>query len=299
MIDVAALLDLADLAVSRCEGTLTPSARRDFARVVRRARRRVGYGGEVLVVAFAGGTGSGKSSLINAIVGDTVVRIGVIRPTTDMALAVLPRRSAARYGQLLSELEVGARVESDRLEEFILIDLPDLDSIEASHKHIVESVLPAVDAVVWALDPEKYADATVHTEFLANLVPYEEQFLFALNQVDRLPDTTAAVLQDLVQLLEADGFVAPAVFSTIARGADLDVSELAEALASRLDTKRTVLLKIVTDLRIAANEGWLAARNAGSGNTDEGQMDEIGLAAATFVSLGVQASEVLSRLKES
>jgi hypothetical protein len=89
------------------------------------------------------------------------------------------------------------------------------------------------------------------------------------------------------------------VFPTIARGTDLDVSELAEALADRFDTKRTALLKIVTDLRIAANEGWLAARNAVSGKTDEGQMDEIGLAAATFVSLGVQASEVLSRLKES
>jgi predicted GTPase len=299
MTDLAGLLDLADLAAGRCEGVLASQPRSDFARVARRARRRVGYGGEILVVAFAGGTGSGKSSLINAIIGDAVVRTGVVRPTTDSALAVIPHETADRYGRLLSELEVEDRIESRALKELILVDLPDLDSVEAAHKLIVESVLPVVDAVVWVFDPEKYADETIHTEFLAKLVPYADQFVFVLNQVDRLPESTGIVSKDLGRLLRADGFSEPIVVSTSAIENDSSASELIEVLSDRLDTKRTAMSKIVIDLRVAANDGWLAACEAGSTRTDQTQLDETGLSAATFVSLGLAASEVISRLKES
>lgn len=299
MTELAALLDLADLATGRCDGALAPAERSSFARIALRARRRVGYVGEVLAVAFAGGTGSGKSSLINAIVGDDILRTGVVRPTTDAALAVVPHETADRYGRLLSDLEVDDRVGSHALKDLILVDLPDLDSTASAHKHIVESVLPVVDAVVWVFDPEKYADATIHAEFLTELVPYEDQFVFVLNQADRLPDSMEPVAQDLKRLLEFDGFSEPAVLSTTAMGPSPIVSELVEALSDRLDTKRTAMSKIVIDLRVAANDGWMAAREAGSATTNEAQLDAIGLAAATFVSLGVSASEVLSQLKES
>ncbi len=299
MTDIAALLDLSDLAVGRCERALTSDARTDFARVVRRSRRRVGYAGEVLVVAFAGGTGSGKSSLVNAIVGDAVVRTGVVRPTTDAALAVIPLGTADKYGRLLSELDVKNRVESDALDDLILVDLPDLDSTKAGHKLIVESVIPVVDAVVWVFDPEKYADASIHTEFLATLLPYEGQFVFVLNQADRLPESAAVVSADLIRLLKEDGFSEPVVLPTAAVGSYPRVPELIEVLDQRLDMKRTASSKIVIDLGVAANAGWVAAGEAGAVATDQAQLDRIGLAAATFVSLGVASREVLSRLKES
>jgi 50S ribosomal subunit-associated GTPase HflX len=196
-------------------------------------------------------------------------------------------------------LEVEDRIESHGLAELILVDLPDLDSIAAAHKRIVESVLPVVDAVVWVFDPEKYADETIHTEFLAKLAPYDDQFVFVLNQVDRLSEATGIVAKDLGRMLEADGFREPAVVLTSAIDADSGAAELIEALSDRLDTKRTVVSKIATDLGVAANEGWMAACEAGSTRTDQTQVDESGLAAATFVSLGVTAGEVLSQLKEN
>jgi hypothetical protein len=297
--DIAALLDLSDLAVGRCEGALTPASRSDFARVVRRSRRRAGYAGEVLVVAFAGGTGSGKSSLVNAIAAHEVVRTGVVRPTTTAALAVIPRGTVDRYGRLLSELGVKDRVESDALEGLILVDLPDLDSTQASHKLIVETVLPFVDAVVWVFDPEKYADASIHAEFLATLLPYERQFVFVLNQADRLLDSAFVVSEDLNRLLKADGFGEPVVLSTAAVGLHPRVPELVEVLDQRFDMKRTASSKIVIDLGAAANAGWVAAGEAGAAATGQAELDRIGLAAATFVSLGVASREVLSRLKES
>jgi GTPase SAR1 family protein len=298
MIDLPALLDLADLATSRCEGVIAPADRSDLARVAQRARRRVGSVGEVLAVAFAGGTGSGKSSLINAIVGDVIVRTGVVRPTTDRALAVVPQESAVRYSRFLEDLDVGERIESDALKELILIDLPDLDSTAEGHKHVVESVLPSVDAVVWVFDPEKYSDATIHTEFLEKLVAYEDQFVFVLNQSDRIVDSVAATVEDLSRLLHDDGFREPAVLSTTADGIDSSVSDLATLLSERLDTKRSAIAKVAIDLRIAANDGWTATREFFSHSSGQAHADESGLAAATFVLLGVAASEVLRNLEE-
>lgn len=298
MIGVPALLDLADLAASRCEGLVAPADRSDFARVAQRARRRVGSVGEVLAVAFAGGTGSGKSSLINAIVGDIVVRTGVVRPTTDRAVAVVPQETGARYSRFLEELDVGERIESDALTELILIDLPDLDSTTEGHKHVVESVLPSVDAVVWVFDPEKYSDATIHTEFLEELVAYEGQFVFVLNQSDRIVDSVPAAVEDLSRLLHEDGFREPAVLSTIADGSNSSISDLAALLTERLDTKRSATVKVAIDLRIAANNGWRATREFFSRSSGHAHVDESGLAAATFVSLGVAASELLRNLEE-
>ena len=57
MTDLISLLDLADLAVARSEGVVPAEARKELANVVQRARRKLGHVGEVLVVAFAGGTG--------------------------------------------------------------------------------------------------------------------------------------------------------------------------------------------------------------------------------------------------
>jgi len=298
MTDLVSLLDLADLALGRCEGAVPPESRRELASVVRRARRKLGYVGEVLVVAFAGGTGSGKSSLINAIVGEAVTRTGVVRPTTNEATAVIPESSSNGYGRLLADLDVTNRVESSILKSTILVDLPDFDTGAAQHRHIVESVLPIVDAVVWILDPEKYADRVVHDEFLAKLVPYQNQFVFVLNQTDRLGESTTLVADDLRRLLESDGFVEPEVIPAVASGPETSVSVLVASLYRRLDAKKTVISKLATDLRVAANDGWMAACTEMTADADDVQVDAIGLSAATFVSLGVEAIDMLHQVEE-
>ena len=298
MTDLISLLDLADLAIGRCEGVIPADSRRELAEIVLRARRKFGYVGEVLVVAFAGGTGSGKSSLINAIVGSPVAITGAVRPTTDNALAIVPQTNSDKYDRLLSELDVTDRITSLTLESTILVDLPDLDSVVASHRNVAELVLPVVDAVVWVVDPEKYADTIIHEEFLANLVPYEDQFIFVLNQADRLGEAVVPVVEDLVQLLESDGFIEPVVVSTIAHGQATDISTLVDALSERLDRKRSVASKLAIDLRVAANDGWLVARQTPTADSDQAFLDQIGLLAATFVLLGVAAAEVLSRMEE-
>ena len=299
MTDLVALLDLADIAIVRCEGTMPTESRLGLARVVRRARQKLGYVGEALVVAFAGGTGSGKSSLINALVGDVVAPTGVVRPTTDEALAAIPIGSADTFARVLADLDVTSHVEVAALKSTILVDLPDFDSTAVAHRHIVDSVLPVVDAVVWVFDPEKYADRIVHDEFLAALTPYESQFVFVMNQVDRLDSQVAAVEDHLAGLLAADGFKQPEVVSSVARESAVQISDLVEILYARLDAKRTVISRLATDLQVAANEGWVLVHQTGSEELDIDERDGFGLSAATFVSLGVAAFEVLSHVEES
>lgn len=293
MTDLVSLLDLADLAVARSEGVVPDEARRELASVARRARRKFGHVGEVLVVALAGGTGSGKSSLINAVLGEDVVITGVVRPTTDAAVAVVPRLKSDNYTQLLRDLNIDDRIETSALKSTILVDLPDFDSTEAAHRHVVESVLPAVDAVIWVFDPEKYSDAVAHADFLARLAPYEAQFVFVLNKADLLASETQRVVEDLIRLLVVDGFSDPGVVPTIAHGQEVDVSLLLASLLARLDRKRTVISKLVTDLRVAANTGWASACRAIDIDADQVRRDEVGISAATFVWLGVEAIALL------
>ena len=40
----------------------------------------------------------------------------------------------------------------------VLVDLPDHDSAAVQHREQVDRILALVDAVIWVVDPEKYAD---------------------------------------------------------------------------------------------------------------------------------------------
>jgi hypothetical protein len=70
----------------------------------------------------------------------------------------------------------------------------------------VDRLLGLVDAVVWVVDPEKYADAVLHERYLRPLAGYSEVTFVVLNQIDRLPgDATDQVLDHLRRLLDEDG----------------------------------------------------------------------------------------------
>ncbi|MGI9528228.1 MAG: dynamin family protein [Acidimicrobiia bacterium] len=298
MAELAEVLDLMDLAAVRSREILGEHDRTEVVAVVERARTRHGFVGEVLVVAVAGGTGSGKSSVVNALVGHEVVDTGVVRPTTQDACAIYPQACASDLGPMLDALGVLDRIPTAALDDVVLVDLPDFDSIKEAHRHVVDLVLPRVDAVVWVMDPEKYADPLVHDEFLGELVDHEPQFLFVLNQLDRIEADHSDVVGSLRGHLLRDGFADPVVVGASASprdGSDPEVSQLVEAIEWHLDVKTTALSKLAVDLRAAANAGWRACRTAGIETDDDDQRWEAALAAATFVTLGVAAYEMYAR----
>ena len=112
-------LPLADLQAIR-DVTHLDSARSQLDDL----RNRLGYKGRTLVVALAGGTGSGKSSLLNAIAGEAVASVSRLRPHTDEPMAWIPEDADAAVDQLLVTLGVDKAVRQDDLPERIASKLP-------------------------------------------------------------------------------------------------------------------------------------------------------------------------------
>jgi GTP-binding protein EngB required for normal cell division len=213
--------------------------------------------GRTLVVAIAGGTGSGKSSLLNALAGREISPTGAIRPTTDRPRAWIPERPHPELAALLDELEVTERVSQGRFSHLAVIDLPDFDSFRSDHRSTVTWLLARVDAVIWVTDPEKYNDRVMHREFIEVFRRYQDQFVFVLNQVDLLsPSDAQGLAADWRQVLAADGIHDPEVVATAAdpaQGPQVGIGQLRSHLEARLDAKKAVMRKLSADLLEAAD----------------------------------------------
>jgi len=232
---------------------------------------RLGFPAATYVLALVGGTGVGKSSLLNAIAGSPVSDASVRRPTTAHPLAWVPRSSRADLAGLLGWLDIPDRDVRDHggdaLGDVAILDLPDLDSVEGTHRERVEATLPRVDAVVWVTDPEKYHDAILHDDFLADWLPRLDRQVVVLNKSDRLSeDDTERVRNDLerdMTRLAGRGERRPlvTVLPVSARSPDgTGIQPLREWLGTAVEAKRLVRAHVTT--AIAAAIGALA-RSAG------------------------------------
>ncbi|GGW28802.1 YfjP family GTPase [Streptomyces xantholiticus] len=203
-----ALRELLGLSQTRLDGKTLAEA----GRVLDEAAARQRLSSRHTVVAIAGATGSGKSALFNALAGVRIAETGLRRPTTSAPIACTWSEGAAG---LLDRLAIPGRLRrkplaggdgDEQLHGLVLVDLPDHDSAVVRHREQVERVLALVDAVIWVVDPEKYADAALHERYLRPLAGHAEVTFVVLNQIDRLPgEATDQVLDDLRRLLDEDG----------------------------------------------------------------------------------------------
>lgn len=211
-------------------------------RVLETAQRRQGFLGRTYVLALVGGTGVGKSSLLNTLAGHPVSEVSAIRPTTDQPLAWVAATRRDEVAPLLEWLDVSEvrPHHDDALESVAIIDMPDFDSVELDHRQTVDRLLPKVDAVIWVLDPEKYDDERLHT-YLRRLGPRAHRVRFALNKVDRLqPDDEEKVIDDLVERLTSDGVDDAAIYPVSAT-TGAGTSLLRETLETDADAKQVVI----------------------------------------------------------
>lgn len=254
--DLLAAVDAFDRVLAAAEGLVEPETLDPVAKTVRAVRDRAGYLGETLVAAVAGGTGSGKSSLINALAGEVVTESGGMRPTTGVPVAWIPANPEPGLIRLLDDLGVDDRVGQDLHPWLALLDLPDTDSVVVDHRHTVQALLPRVDLVLWVIDPEKYQDRLLHEGYLQPLADYRRQFVFALNQIDRLEEETVEeLIEDLTANLVSDGIPDPIVMAVAADpdvGPPIGVDYLIARLEETVDVKRLVYDKLATDLAGAA-----------------------------------------------
>ncbi|MFJ4911794.1 GTPase [Streptomyces sp. NPDC088726] len=204
-----ALRELVGLSRARLDRTDLAEA----GRVLDEAAARQRLSSRHTVVAIAGASGSGKSTLFNSLAGAQISEAGLRRPTTASPIACSWTDGAAGLldrlaipGRLRRRPQQGGAAADEALQGLVLVDLPDHDSAAAGHREQVDRVLALVDAVVWVVDPEKYADAALHERYLRPLAGHAEVTFVVLNQIDRLPgDAADQVLDDLRRLLDEDG----------------------------------------------------------------------------------------------
>jgi GTP-binding protein EngB required for normal cell division len=137
-----------------------------------------------LTLGLLGGTGVGKSTLMNALADSEISSTSHRRPHTDAVL--LYRHADVAIPLNLKEASI-SMVEhihnADAIKQVLLCDLPDYDSILKEHRQAVLDFLDSLDILVWVLSPEKYADG-LFFEMLALVPKAWENFYFVLNKSD-------------------------------------------------------------------------------------------------------------------
>jgi energy-coupling factor transporter ATP-binding protein EcfA2 len=168
-------------------------------------------------IVFIGGTGTGKSTVFNTLCGLPLSRTGIERPKTRGPIAYAFRGVCREKGfpipgvtvrKSLPEAAEGNRltgrpgeiliVEHDRKEmaHWILVDTPDLDSLEREHRQMADDLYLLSDVVVFVTSQEKYADGVPY-EFLQTVQKDRKPFFFILNKagVEINPEEISAVLE--------------------------------------------------------------------------------------------------------
>jgi GTP-binding protein EngB required for normal cell division len=224
--------------------------------LLRRSGERLRMSASHTVVALAGGTGSGKSTLFNALAGANFSPAGVTRPTTKHSHACVWGMEGA--APLLDWLGVQRRhryARASALDEgestltgMLLLDLPDHDSVVSGSAALVDRLVKMADMLVWVLDPLKYADASVHRRYLVPLAGHSAVTTVVLNQVDTLsPEQAADCESDLRRLLDAEGLTETQVLVTSAT-TGVGLNDLRRVLAAAVAARRAAADRISADV---------------------------------------------------
>ena len=181
-----------------------------------------------LLAVIGGSTGSGKSTLVNALVGKRVSRSGVIRPTTRQPVLVSNPADAEWFnsphvlpGLAREHGDPDQNPEATSLRTVVadsltpglaLLDAPDFDSIEDRNRALATQLLAAADLWIFVTTPARYADQLVWN-FLHDAAGRDLQVIVVLNKVE--DDSGNSVPNDLrrmmdeAQLHEAELIVIP------------------------------------------------------------------------------------------
>jgi hypothetical protein len=149
------------------------------------------------LVGLIGGKEVGKSSLVNALVGQTISEQSAEGPGTEQVIAYAHHTASEELRELLDRVAPGKyRIVPHNVSELsrqVLVDLPDIDSHWAEHVALTRKMLRHLLYPLWIQSIEKYADIQPQ-RLLAQVAAGNDpaNFVFCLNKADQLREGPAA-----------------------------------------------------------------------------------------------------------
>ena len=191
-----------------------------------------------LVVAFFGGTGVGKSTLLNRLAGYEIARTGVLRPTSREVSIYLYHQLDVE--QLSQHFPVaGIRMErhrNEQMKDILWLDMPDMDSTETANRDIVLEWLPHIDVLLYVVSPERYHDEKGWRMLLSEGGTHA--WIFVMNHGDKAESSQLSAFSS--QLSNA-GFEEPIVFMTCCSGSDgIDDFDILKKTIEKLANRQTI-----------------------------------------------------------
>lgn len=214
-----------------------------------------------LLVAFLGGTGVGKSSLLNRLAGEAIANSGIVRPTSKEV--TLFHHESLVLDQLPTAIPfttVKVKHHHDENNRHVIwLDMPDFDSIETNNQQQVLDWLPHIDILIYVVSPERYRDWKAWELLLAE--GGKHAWLFVMNHWDT---GVSAQFEDLQHQLTLAGFTNPLMYKTSCLTMDGDdfvhLVQQIQYLSGQL--QRQLLSQIQTQRRFQELADWLNQVNS-------------------------------------
>jgi small GTP-binding protein len=215
----------------------------------------------LFLLVIAGEFNSGKSSFINALLGERVLPEGVT-PTTD-------RINLLRHGPEITERPLEAYLlerthPAELLRELNVVDTPGTNAVIRRHEELTRDFIPRADLVLFVTSAERPFSES-EREFLERIREWGKKILFIVNKIDILAgpaeqaeviayvrDNAAALLGDTPQIFPVSARLAAQARSQEAaelwERSGFDAVE--EYLLRTLDQEERIRLKLLNPLNV-------------------------------------------------
>lgn len=196
-----------------------------------------------LVISLIGGTGVGKSFIFSSLAASPGLSpsSGSVRGFTCKPYIAANKSDRA----FLPFSDIEAEFVPGFLENAILIDTPDLDTINENNARLAQVAIASSDIIICVTTPDKRSDFSINQNIL-NWASRKRWF-FVMNKLDLVEDVPPEILsKDFNQRLRALGFSPEpsAMFVISARQADSpDFARLRNAILASHSLSQSLLLR--------------------------------------------------------